>query len=51
MKFTKNIGMLLLAAWLILSGLVALFEAEFCVPPCDYGHPRPRRRHLHLAGR
>jgi hypothetical protein len=28
-RFTKNIGMLLLAIWLILSGLIALFSLSF----------------------
>ena len=28
-RFTKNIGMLLLAIWLILTGLVALFSLSF----------------------
>jgi hypothetical protein len=28
-KFTKNIGMLLLAIWLILYGLIALFSLSF----------------------
>ncbi len=28
-KFTKNIGMLLLAIWLILTGLIALFSLSF----------------------
>jgi uncharacterized membrane protein HdeD (DUF308 family) len=29
MKFTKNIGFLLLAIWLILYGLIALFSLSF----------------------
>jgi hypothetical protein len=29
MKFTKNLGMLLLAAWLILTGLISLFAFSF----------------------
>jgi hypothetical protein len=29
MDFTKNVGMLLLALWLIISGLVALVPAVF----------------------
>ena len=29
MKFTKNIGMLLLAAWLILTGLIPLLNFSF----------------------
>lgn len=37
MKFTKNIGMLLLAAWLILSGLVALFSLNFAFLPVIMG--------------
>jgi hypothetical protein len=28
-RFTKNIGMLLLAIWLILYGLIALFSLSF----------------------
>jgi hypothetical protein len=28
-RFTKNIGMLLLAIWLILTGLIALFSLSF----------------------
>jgi len=28
-RFTKNIGMLLLAIWLILYGLIALFSSSF----------------------
>ncbi len=28
-RFTKNIGMLLLAIWLILNGLIALFSLSF----------------------
>jgi hypothetical protein len=28
-RFTKNIGMLLLAIWLILTGLIALFSLTF----------------------
>ena len=28
-RFTKNIGMLLLAIWLILTGLIALFNLSF----------------------
>jgi hypothetical protein len=28
-RFTKNIGMLLLAVWLILYGLIALFSLSF----------------------
>jgi hypothetical protein len=28
-RFTKNIGMLLLAIWLILTGLTALFSLSF----------------------
>ena len=28
-RFTKNIGMLLLATWLILTGLIALFSLSF----------------------
>jgi hypothetical protein len=28
-RFTKNIGMLLLSIWLILSGLIALFSFSF----------------------
>ena len=28
-RFTKNIGMLLLSIWLILSGLIALFSLSF----------------------
>jgi hypothetical protein len=28
-RYTKNIGMLLLAIWLILTGLVALFSLSF----------------------
>jgi hypothetical protein len=29
MKLTRNIGMLLLAAWLILAGLIPLFRLSF----------------------
>jgi hypothetical protein len=29
MNFTKNVGMLLLAVWLILTGLIALFAFSF----------------------
>ena len=29
MKFTKSIGMILLAAWLILTGLLSLFAFSF----------------------
>ena len=29
MKLTRNIGMLLLAAWLILTGLIPLFNFSF----------------------
>jgi len=28
-RFTKNIGMLLLSIWLILTGLIALFSLSF----------------------
>jgi len=28
-RFTKNIGMLLLSIWLILTGLIALFKLDF----------------------
>jgi hypothetical protein len=28
-RFTKNIGMLLLSIWLILTGLIALFSLHF----------------------
>jgi len=28
-RFTKNIGMLLLAIWLVLTGLIALFSLSF----------------------
>jgi len=28
-RFTKNIGLLLLAIWLILTGLIALFSLSF----------------------
>ena len=33
MKFTKNIGMLLLSIWLILSGLIALLNFSFAGLP------------------
>ncbi len=29
MKFTKNVGLLLLAVWLVLTGLIALFGLQF----------------------
>ena len=29
MKFTKNIGMLLLALWLVLTGLIAIIDLSF----------------------
>ncbi len=29
MKLTKNLGMLLLAAWLVLTGLIALIDLSF----------------------
>ena len=33
MKFTKNIGMLLLSIWLILSGLISLLSFSFAGLP------------------
>ena len=36
-RFTKNIGMLLLSIWLILTGLIALFGLKFSGLPTIMG--------------
>ena len=49
-RFTKNIGMLLLAIWLILYGLIALFSLSFTGLGSNYGTARHRGWHLHITG-
>jgi len=49
MKITKNIGMLLLAIFLIRLGLGCAYPGSEWPGP-DPGDPRHRGRHLHPAG-
>ena len=46
MSLTKNLGMLLLSVWLLLTGLIPLLFGT----PYRYGHPRDRCRSLDPGG-
>ena len=48
MKFTKNIGMLLLSVWLIVTGLMALVPAYCFRGGQIAGHSRHRRWRVYL---
>jgi hypothetical protein len=50
MKLTKNIGMLLLGIWLILSGLIPLLHLSFSALGHPHGDPRHRCGRARLAG-